>query len=174
MTFAVSFGRPPLVVAIARDPRERYAQQVAGRPRRVLHQVDDCLAAEASSCFRNVLDVDDDADVAWFCGEACAGARGDAAAQIAWERAKERFLLVGLSDRPTATAAELERLLPSHFLRLSRHHRGRDGPRRRAPAKVDRAREAAFVAANAADAAFYELAREAFMGRRLACHGNSS
>ena len=83
-------------------------------------------------------------------------------------------LLVGLSDRPTATAAELERLLPSHFLRLSRHHRGRDGPRRRAPAKVDRAREAAFVAANAADAAFYELAREAFMGRRLACHGNSS
>ena len=72
------------------------------------------------------------------------------------------------------TAAELERLLPSHFLRLSRHHRGRDGPRRRAPAKVDRAREAAFVAANAADAAFYELAREAFMGRRLACHGNSS
>ena len=127
-----------------------------------------------SSCFRNVLDVDDDADVAWFCGEACAGARGDAAAQIAWERAKERFLLVGLSDRPTATAAELERLLPSHFLRLSRHHRGRDGPRRRAPAKVDRAREAAFVAANAADAAFYELAREAFMGRLLACHGNSS
>ena len=80
----------------------------------------------------------------------------------------------GLSDRPTATAAELERLLPSHFLRLSRHHRGRDGPRRRAPAKVDRAREAAFVAANVADAAFYELAREAFMGRRLACHGNSS
>ena len=86
---------------------------------------------------------------------------------------KERFLLVGLSDRPTATAAELERLLPSHFLRLSRHHRGRDGPRRRAPARVDRAREAAFVAANAADATFYELAREAFMGRRLACHGNS-
>ena len=78
------------------------------------------------------------------------------------------------SDRPTATAAELERLLPSHFLRLSRHHRGRDGPRRRAPAKIDRAREAAFVAANVADAAFYELAREAFMGRRLACHGNSS
>ena len=75
-----------------------------------------------------------------------------------------------LSDQPTATAAELERLLPSHFLRLSRHHRGRDGPRRRAPAKVDRAREAAFVAANVADAAFYELAREAFMGRRLACH----
>jgi len=30
------------------------------------------------------------------------------------------------------------------------------------------------VAANVADAAFYELAREAFMGRRLACHGNSS
>ena len=81
---------------------------------------------------------------------------------------------VALSDRPTATAAELERLLPSHFLRLSRHHRGRDGPRRRAPAKIDRAREAAFVAANVADAAFYELAREAFMGRRLACHGNSS
>ena len=51
-----------------------------------------------------------------------------------------------------------------------RNNRGRDGPRRRAPAKVDRAREAAFVAANAADAAFYELAREAFMGRRLACH----
>ena len=98
----------------------------------------------------------------------------DAAVQIAWRRAKERFLLVGLSDRPTATAAELERLLPSHFLRLSRHHRGRDGPRRRAPAKIDRAREAAFVAANVADAAFYELAREAFMGRRLACHGNSS
>ena len=121
-----------------------------------------------------MLDVDDDADVAWFCGDACAGVRGDAAAQIAWRRAGERFLLVGLSDRPTATAAELERLLPSHFLRLSRHHRGRDGPRRRAPAKVDRAREAAFVAANAADAAFYELAREAFMGRRLACHGNSS
>ena len=173
-----SFGRPPLVVAIARDPRERYAQQVAGRPRRVLHQVDDCLVAEFAplnpSCFQNVLDVDDDADVAWFCGDACAGVRGAEAAQIAWRRAKERFLLVGLSDRPTATAAELERLLPSHFLRLSRHHRGRDGPRRRAPAKVDRAREAAFVAANAADAAFYELAREAFMGRRLACHGNSS
>ena len=55
-----------------------------------------------------------------------------------------------------------------------RNNRGRDGPRRRAPAKVDRAREAAFVAANVADAAFYELAREAFMGRRLACHGNSS
>ena len=121
-----------------------------------------------------MLDVDDDADVAWFCGDSCAGARGAEAAQIAWRRAGERFLLVGLSDRPTATAAELERLLPSHFLRLSRHHRGRDGPRRRAPAKVDRAREAAFVAANAADAAFYELAREAFMGRRLACHGNSS
>ena len=172
-----SFGRTPLVVAIARDPRERYAQQVAGRPRRVLHQVDDCLTQFASlspSCFQNMLFVDDDADVAWFCGDACAGVRGDAAAQVAWRRAKERFLLVGLSDRPTATAAELERLLPSHFLRLSRHHRGRDGPRRRAPAKVDRAREAAFVAANAADAAFYELAREAFMGRRLACHGNSS
>ena len=30
------------------------------------------------------------------------------------------------------------------------------------------------VAANVADAAFYELAREAFMGRRLACHGKSS
>ena len=87
---------------------------------------------------------------------------------------KSNKYAVVLSDRPTATAAELERLLPSHFLRLSRHHRGRDGPRRRAPAKVDRAREAAFVAANAADAAFYELAREAFMGRRLACHGNSS
>ena len=172
-----SFGRTPLVVAIARDPRERYAQQVAGRPRRVLHQVDDCLAEFASlspSCFQNMLFVDDDADVAWFCGDACAGVRGAEAAQAAWRRAKERFLLVGLSDRPTATAAELERLLPSHFLRLSRHHRGRDGPRRRAPAKVDRAREAAFVAANAADAAFYELAREAFMGRRLACHGNSS
>ena len=127
-----------------------------------------------------MLFVDDDADVAWFCGEACAGARGvifpapknvkNLEAEFAWQQAKERFLLVGLSDRPTATAAELERLLPSHFLRLSRHHRGRDGPRRRAPAKVDRAREAAFVAANVADAAFYELAREAFMGRRLACH----
>ena len=143
----------------------------------MLHQVDDCLGDFASlspSCFQNVLDVDDDADVAWFCGDACAGVRGAEAAQIAWRRAKERFLLVGLSDRPTATAAELERLLPSHFLRLSRHHRGRDGPRRRAPAKVDRARETAFVQANVADAAFYELAREAFMGRRLACHGNSS
>ena len=146
------------------------------------------FASLSPSCFQNMLFVDDDADVAWFCGDACAGARAEigpshqrtkrflanAEAEFAWERAKERFLLVGLSDRPTATAAELERLLPSHFLRLSRHHRGRDGPRRRAPAKVDRAREAAFVAANAADAAFYELAREAFMGRRLACHGKSS
>ena len=89
-------------------------------------------------------------------------------AQISFNRRCGRVR--AMSDRPTATAAELERLLPSHFLRLSRHHRGRDGPRRRAPAKIDRAREAAFVAANVADAAFYELAREAFMGRRLACH----
>ena len=40
-----------------------------------------------------------------------------------------------------------------------RCHRGRDGPRRRAPAKIDRAREAAFVAANVADAFGSSLGR---------------
>jgi len=123
------------------------------------------------SCFAGVLDMNDDADVAWFCGTACAGVRGvEETVHIAWTRAQELFLFVSLSDQPTATAAELERLLPSHFLRLAQHHRGRDGPRRRAPAKVDRAREAAFVAANAADAAFYERARDAFTAWRFACH----
>lgn len=169
-----AFARRPLVIGIARDPRERYAQQVAIKTRAELHAVSACLTEFADmrpSCFAGVLDLNDDADVAWFCGTACAGVRGvEETVHIAWARAQELFLFVNLSDRPTATAAELERLLPSHFLRLAQHHRGRDGPRRRAPAKVDRAREAAFVAANAGDAAFYERARDAFTARRFACH----
>ena len=128
-----------------------------------------------------------DADVRWFCGGDCGARAGERAADAALRRAADAVVVLGAT--PAATVAELERALPSHFLRLGahvktarrlsddrgvakqmRHAGGATLVRRKdADAKRHARREAAFVAASAEDAAFYDAAAKAERERGARC-----
>ena len=192
-------GRAPVVVAVARRPRDRLA--AAKLDAETVARIEGCLGgpeAETAtpSCFATEARLPDDEDVKWFCGESCEGLAPAAAASKAADIA-ETFLLAADADRPDATVEELERALPSHFLRLSRHVRSKPHGRRRllaSSARHDRAMkhlisverssarhhdrasrddlaalEAAFERANAGDAALYEAVRRRVDARRATC-----
>ena len=192
--------RPPVLVAVARHPRARLAHDVLRRAApEAVAALDACLAGgehEDGDCFADVLGAPRDADVEWFCGGSCAAVAepGEAPLATALRVARDHFLLVGAADRPDATVAELERALPSHFLRLASHgrrladahglldqmrHAGgvtmvRKGPRSTAAqrdADDDKAarREAAFLRANPLDVAFYDQAVAAMDARARDC-----
>ena len=184
---AAAGGRPPVVVAIARHPRDRYRAAAARASPRALDDLDRCLDAARGDCFEASLGLAPDADVRWFCGGDCGARAGERAADAALRRAADAVVVLGAT--PAATVAELERALPSHFLRLGahvktarrlsddrgvakqmRHAGGATLVRRKdADAKRHARREAAFVAASAEDAAFYDAAAKAERERGARC-----
>ncbi|KAJ1452850.1 hypothetical protein M885DRAFT_525803 [Pelagophyceae sp. CCMP2097] len=66
------------------------------------------------SCFEAVAGMRDDGDVRWFCGKA----ERDCDLASAWEAARTKFAAVGVVDDELSLVQEMERTLPSHFLKL--------------------------------------------------------
>ncbi|KAH8046474.1 hypothetical protein JL722_13671 [Aureococcus anophagefferens] len=109
---AAAGGRPPVVVAIARHPRDRYRAAAALPP----PSTSSTVPAAPRDCFEASLGLAPDADVNWFCGGDCGARAGERAADAAFRRADAVVVLA----RRRRDGRELERALPSHF-RLGAH-----------------------------------------------------